>query len=110
MRGSLAWVALALALVSGPLTARAHGQTVQVSASGARPSQLTVVVGTTIHFHNANLGGSVCTIVADDGSFESPPLQAGEGWHHTFDEPGTFTFTTKEASGVRGTIVVAAPR
>ena len=50
--------------------------------------------------------GAVCTIVADDGSFESPPLSRAEGWHYTFDKPGSHAFHLKELAKSAGKIVV----
>lgn len=106
----LAILAFAFVPAAAPTAALAHGPTVQVSPSGVRPSQLAILAGDTVHFYNASSGGSVCTIAAEDGSFESPPLQRAEGWHHTFDEEGVYAFTLLESSAVRGTIVVGAPR
>ena len=82
----------------------------KVAYSGIKPARLVIPVGATVHFHNANLGGGVITLVGDEGSFESPPLPKGEGWHHTFEEAGSFSFHVKELSSVRGTVVVAPPR
>ncbi len=87
-------------------SAFAHGPTVKVSYSGIRPSELVVEAGTTLHFHNANAGGGVCTLVGEDGAFESPPLNPGEGWHHTFENPGTFRFHVKEFSRAKGMVRV----
>lgn len=99
----------ALLLVLPAAPARAHGPTVQVAWSGVRPETLTVRAGTTVHFHNANLSASPCTVVADDDSFRSPTLPRGEGWHHTFREVGTFDFHLAELPGARGRIVVVEP-
>jgi len=100
---ALLLIAVALALAGH---AAAHGATVRVSWSGVKPEKITVRAGATVHFHNANASGSPCTLVADDGSFESPTLGRAEGWHHVFGEPGTFTYHVKEMSDARGTIVV----
>lgn len=96
-------IATMLAL-AGP--AAAHGPTVRVSWSGVKPGKITVRAGATVHFHNANSSGSPCTLVAEDGSFESPTLGRAEGWHHVFAKPGTFTYHVKEMTSARGTIVV----
>lgn len=101
-------VGLVLAALLGPLAtaARAHGPTVRVGYSGVRPSQIAIEAGTTVHFHNANSGDGICTVVADDGSFESPPLARGEGWHHEFTRPGRYAFHVKEYSSAAGVILV----
>ena len=39
-----------------------------------RPATLEIRAGETVHFRNANATGLVCTVVADDGAFESPAL------------------------------------
>ena len=46
------------------------------------------------------------SIVADDGSFQSPGLAKGESWTHTFDEPGTHSYSIKEHPKARGSITV----
>jgi plastocyanin len=86
--------------------ARAHGPTIRVGYSGVRPAQLGIAAGTTVHFLNANAGQGVCTVVADDGSFESPPMARGEGWHFEFDRPGRYVFHVKEYTSAAGVIVV----
>jgi plastocyanin len=108
-RRSLALPALTAALLlaaAGASPAWAHGTTIAVAWSGVRPSHVTVVVGAPVHFENANAGSGTCTVVADDGSFESPPLARGEGWHHTFEAPGTWSFHVKEQAGAAGSITV----
>ena len=89
-----------------PFSADAHGPTVRVAYSGVRPRVVSIEAGTTVHFQNANASGAVCTIVADDGSFESPPLSRAEGWHYTFDKPGSHAFHLKELAKSAGKIVV----
>jgi plastocyanin len=98
------FLVVAFLTLVGP--AAAHGPTVRVTWSGVQPSNTTVRAGATVHFHNGNASGSPCTLVADDGSFESPTLGRAEGWHHVFAKPGTFIFHVKEMTSARGTIVV----
>ncbi len=93
-------------LLAATAPAAAHGPSVGVSWSGVKPAKLTVRAGDTVHFTNANASGSPCTVLADDGSFESPTLGRAEGWHHTFAKPGTFAYHLKEMTGARGTVVV----
>jgi len=97
---------LLLAATLWPATARAHGPSVRVGYSGVRPAMLAIAAGTTVHFQNANSGDGPCTVVADDGSFRSPTLARGEGWHHEFNEPGRHSFHIAEYGGVTGVIVV----
>lgn len=102
----LACAALLL-LWAGP--ASAHGPTVRVAWSGLKPATLTVRAGTTVHFHNANSSGSPSTVVADDGSFSSPTLGRAEGWHYTFEAPGSFDYHLSEQPSAKGRIVVVEP-
>lgn len=101
-------VLLAAALVV-PVASAAHGPTVALSYQSVRPATLTVRAGDTVHFRNANTGAGACTVVGDDGAFESPTLGRAEGWHHTFEEPGVYGFALRESPSARGRIVVAAP-
>ncbi|MCG8588335.1 MAG: hypothetical protein MJE66_03515 [Proteobacteria bacterium] len=96
----------ALACTFFAATAAAHGPTVRVSNRRVTPPTLTIFVGDTVHFHNANAGTGTCTVVADDGSFESPTLARAAGWHHKFPEAGVYPFTVREFPGTRGTIKV----
>lgn len=99
-------LALLIPLVAPAPPAAAHGATVSVSWSGVVPDHLTLEVGGTVHFTNANSSANPCTVVADDDSFESPPLKRGEGWHHTFKKAGSYGFHVKEMATVRGVILV----
>lgn len=97
-----------LALIAALLvasTALAHGPTVHVSVGRVKPVQIAVAAGTTIHFHYRASSGT-CTLVADDGSFESPTLAPGEGWHHAFETPGSFPYHVRENSAAKGTVLV----
>ena len=112
MRGSrriAAWAGVAVCLAASTLAldARAHGPTVKLSYSRVTPERLVIRAGQTVHFHNASRTARTFTLRAEDGSIESPPLPRGEGWHHTFEEPGTFVFTAVERERLRCTIVVA---
>jgi plastocyanin len=70
------------------------------------PATLAIHAGDVVHFQNANASAGTCTILADDGVFASPPLARGEGWHHTFSDPGTYGFFVEEFPSARGKIVV----
>jgi plastocyanin len=45
-------------------------------------------------------------VVAADGSFESPGLDVGESFTHTFAKPGTFRYSIREHPSATGTITV----
>ena len=40
------------------------------------------------------------------GSFQSPTLAPGEGWHQHFPFPGEFSFGLKERPGAKGVVTV----
>ncbi len=105
--GTALFLALLLGCFVGP-PAWAHGPTVRVSPGRVVPPVLTIRAGDTVHFHNASSSGAGCTVVADDGSFESPTLGRAEGYHHTFEEPGEVAFHLKESSKARGRVIVVA--
>ena len=106
MRAMLVAWALAGGLLAYP--AAAHGPTVRVSPGRVVPTVLTIRVGETVHFHNATSSGAPVTVVADDGSFESPTLGRAEGYHHTFESPGEVAFHLRESSRARGRVIVVA--
>lgn len=94
------------AVVLTAAAASAHGPTMSVSYTRIDPPTLSIHVGDTVHFVNANTTGAV-TLVGEDGSFESPPLAPhGEGWHHTFTEAGSFPFEIREYGGTTGRVIV----
>ena len=91
-------------LASG--AALAGGPTVSVGHNRITPSGLTVKKGTTVTFENQDEMPGGHTIVADDGSFQSPGLAKGQTWSHTFDEPGTHPYSIKEHPKAKGSITV----
>jgi len=107
---ALAGAGLVLALALPPSSpASAHGPTVKVSYGRVSPALVVLRPGETVHFHNANAAPGTCTVVAEDGSFRSPPLERAEGWHYTFQKPGRFAFSVEGYPRARGEVVVAEP-
>ncbi|MGH9001234.1 MAG: plastocyanin/azurin family copper-binding protein [Acidimicrobiia bacterium] len=68
------------------------------------PPDVTVPAGSTVRWTNE--GVEVHDAVADDGSFRSPILQAGESWEHTFTEPGEFPYYCKPHPYMRAVLKV----
>ncbi len=105
-------VLLSIGLVVGSATeAVAHGPTVEISHTEMKPPLLNLFVGTTVHFNNtvAMPGGHV--VVDESGTLESPPLEKpGDGWHYTFDTPGTFEIYIEAHPKTRMRIVVVPKR
>lgn len=85
----------------------AHGPTIEISHSELKPGLLNLFVGTTVHFSNtvSMPGGHV--VVDEGGTLESPPLEKpGDGWHYTFDKPGTYDIYVKQHPTAKARIVV----
>lgn len=78
----------ALALSSA--AAGAVTVTVQIKATGFSPSTLTITHGDKITWHNADKVDH--QVVADDGSFASPILHAGQSWTSAYNVAGTIRF------------------
>lgn len=78
--------ALALLALSG--AAAAADAVVKVSHSQCDPAEITVAPGTTVEFVNTVEMPGGHTIVADDGSFKSPPLKKDESFTRKFDKAG----------------------
>ena len=88
------------------ISALAEGATVAVGHNRLTPSQLTVEAGTTVTFKNEEEMPGGHTIVADDGSFQSPALAKGQTWSHKFDAPGTHAYSIKEHPSAKGSVTV----
>ena len=88
------------------LIASADDALVQVGHNKLDPAEITVTVGTTVVFHNLDEMPGGHTIVASDGSFESPGLAKDQKWSHTFTEPGVYAYEIKEHPSAKGKIVV----
>ena len=88
-----------------PLAASASGAATVTIADfefGAGP--LEVPAGTTVEWINNDAVGH--SIVAEDGSFQSPDIASGQRFSFTFTEPGTYDYRCGIHPTMRGTIVV----
>ena len=79
---------------------------VQVGHNRLEPAEVKIGVGDIVVFHNQDQMPGGHTIVADDGSFTSPPLAKDESWSHTFKAGGTYPYHIKEHAAAKGKIVV----
>jgi beta-lactam-binding protein with PASTA domain len=68
------------------------------------PDTLTVNAGDTVTW--VNNGPSDHTVVADDGTFQSPNLSTGQTYSNTFSTAGTFSYHCGIHASMTGTIVV----
>jgi len=68
------------------------------------PATIEIVAGETAQWvNNDNVPH---TIIADDNSFQSPTLQAGESFNFTFTQAGTFNYHCSIHPTMKGTITV----
>lgn len=86
--------------------AAAEGTKVTVGHNRIEPAEIRVKAGDRVTFHNVDAMPGGHTVAAQDGSFSSPPLDEGEEWTHTFDEPGTYQISIEQHPKATGTIVV----
>lgn len=93
-----------LLLSAGP--ALADATVVKVGHGKLDPADVTIEAGSAVTFRNEVEMPGGHTIVASDGSFESPALAKGQEWSHTFEKPGTYTYTIKQHPSARGSITV----
>jgi plastocyanin len=70
------------------------------------PKAITVHVGDTVTW--ANAGPTDHTATADDGSFDTGDLKAGQSGSHTFASAGTFAYHCTLHPFMRGTVQVVA--
>ena len=105
MRGTLALL-VTLSLMGVSSAAVAGEIMVHVGHNKIDPAELSVAVGTKVVFHNLDQMPGGHTVVADDGSFESPGLGKDEKWSHTFSTPGVHSYSIKEHPSAQGKIIV----
>jgi plastocyanin len=94
-----------LSLAAAPPT-RAAEQTVQITDSTFSPATLTIQVGDTVTWRNAD--DRPHTVTSNDGAFDSGNLDEGQGFSFTFAEPGTYTYRCDYHPDMQATIVVEA--
>lgn len=101
---------LALAAAATLTVAAATGAattTIQITKNGFTPSTVTVTQGDTVVWHNADT--KTHQVVADNGTFASPALAAGQSWSYTTAKSGTFTYRDAYATTHKATLKVNAP-
>lgn len=71
------------------------------------PQRIEITVGTTVRWTNNDQ--LVHTISADDGSWDSGPVEPGKTWTHTFTQPGEYAFHCTPHPFMKAVIVVRQP-
>lgn len=101
---------LSLALLAALGAAAAIGAattTIQITKNGFTPKTVTVTAGDTVTWHNSDTKSH--QVVADNGSFASPVLAAGQTYSYTATKSGTFKYRDSYATSHTGTVTVKAP-
>ena len=88
-------------------SAAAVSATIVSEAAGYSPSTLTVMVGDTITWTNADRAAPH-TVTANGGTFDSGLMVSGATWSYTPTVAGTFPYYCLYHSGMRATLVVNA--
>jgi plastocyanin len=104
-------IAAVLAAAVGALTLVSAGAaatvTVQIRSTGFSPGAITINHDDKIAWHNADKVNH--QVVADDGSFASPILRAGQSWTKTLSTAGTFRYHDALFPKLTGRITVKGP-
>jgi len=100
-------IATALAALTLAAAGAAASFTIVIKSSGFSPSTLTVNHGDRLTFENVDRTDH--QVVADDGSFASPILHAGQSWTTTLSTAGTFKFHDALYPSHTGKVTVKGP-
>jgi plastocyanin len=108
----IAATALAVSLlVATSGSPRAQGETakpptaeIKIDNFSFGPASLTVAPGTTVTWTNRD--DIPHTVVADDKTFKSKPLDTDDTYAYTFDKPGTYPYFCSLHPHMTGTVVV----
>lgn len=87
--------------------AGARGETAtqaEIRGNAFAPSRIEIAAGTTIRWTNNDQ--VVHTVTADDGSWDSGPIEPGASWSRTFDAAGDHSFHCTPHPFMRGVVVV----
>jgi plastocyanin len=90
-----------------PTTAGAAGSggnTVTIADFAFSPKDEQVAAGTTVTWTNND--SFAHSVVADDGSFDSKPLDGGASFSFTFDKAGSYSYICGIHNSMKGTITV----
>jgi plastocyanin len=107
MRRMLVPVLVAAAALAAPATGSAATVTVQIKSTGFSPSSFTINHDDRVTWRNVDKVDH--QVVADDGSFASPILHAGQSWSRTLTTAGTFRFHDALHPRLTGKVTVKGP-
>lgn len=107
MRIVAAMLATAAASLALAATAGAATVGVQIKSTGFAPSSIALTHGDAVTWKNVDKVDH--QVVADDGSFASPILHAGQSYTTTFNRAGTFRYHDSYSAKHTGKISVKGP-
>jgi plastocyanin len=91
-----------------PAPAGAAEPIVRIEDFAFAPVHVSTPAGTTVTW--TNTAGREHTVTADDGSFDSGPIPAGEAFANVFEVTGTFKYHCSIHPAMTGTVTVEAAR
>ena len=97
---------VAILAVAAPAPTRGAEHEVQITDATFSPATLTIRVGDTVTWRNAD--DRPHTVTSNDGAFDSGNLDEGVGFSFTFTEPGTYAYLCEYHPEMQATIVVEA--
>lgn len=95
--------AFALLVASAPALADVM---IAIGHGSFDPAKVKIEKGASVIFHNVQEMPGGHTVVADDGSWKSPPLALDEKFTKRFEQSGTVGFHIEQHPQVKGEIVV----
>jgi plastocyanin len=103
-----AWLVVAalVAMLSAGAPVRGATHAVNISGFAFSPASITVAVGDTVTWTNADSAAHTAT--ASGGAFDSGTLNQGQSFSFTFATAGTFAYVCDFHSNMMGTITVQA--
>jgi len=88
----------------GGRVASGEAMHVEIQQLAFAPARIEIAAGTTVEWRNDD--PVVHVVRADDGSWDSGDIAPGATWRHTFDRPGTYTYTCTPHPFMKGVVVV----
>ena len=113
MSAMAGWVAALLALAPAPMGQHGHGEgsgsgapdAVEIGYSSYAPPHLDVLTGSTVRWSNSS--ARVHTVTAEDGSFDSGRVAAGQQFARGFSRAGMYPYYCRLHPTIRGEVSVS---
>ncbi|MBV9444426.1 MAG: cupredoxin family copper-binding protein [Streptosporangiaceae bacterium] len=90
---------------AAPAAAPVAADSVTIHNFAFGPQVVTIKAGTTVHWKNGD--AEAHTVTSDSGAFDSPVLQPGASYSHTFTKPGTYSYHCTIHPFMTGKVVVS---